>query len=335
MCHEAQNQDALAKGGGKAYDYSYAFKYIAPYISASDYAIGNLETTIVPNGARPSDFPAFGAPASFAEAVKNAGFDLVTTANNHALDFGQEGLAHTLEALDGIGLEHTGTYAAEADSRNITVVDVNGIAFAILSYTRGTNVKPPKDSPWCVNGADKIKDDIARAKKMNPDVIIAMAHTGMEYETDTREVFKNEVYELLQAGADIVLSSHPHVLQPVEFVTVTDADGTERDCFAAYSLGNFISSQRIAPRDFGMIANLRFKKTGGGETTLDSVDLMPVWVKFTAPDGSYDITVLPIGELDKPEFAEAVLALRPGDIERLGDVKSEFAGMFPGFAPVQ
>ncbi|MDR2360221.1 MAG: CapA family protein [Oscillospiraceae bacterium] len=332
MCHEAQNQDALSKGGG-VYDYSYAFKYISPYITAADYAIGNLETTIIPDGNKPSDFPAFGTPAAFAEAIKAAGFDLMTTANNHALDFGKEGLAHTLRVLDDVGLEHTGTYAIEADSQKTTIINVNGITFAVLSYTYSVNGKPiPQDMPWCVNRTDNIKESIAQAKKLNPDVIIVMPHMGIEYETTTRQIFKDDIYELFQAGADVVLGSHPHVLQQAEFMTIADADGTERECFAAYSLGNFISSQRTAPCDYGMIANLSFKKVGNGKTMIDAVDLVPVWIKFTSPDGSYDITALPVGNSDEPGIAEAVNELSPDDVKRINDVKAEFAEMFSGYA---
>jgi hypothetical protein len=327
---EAQRQDALSKGGGGAYDFNYSFRHVAPYISAADYAIGNLETTISLPGNKPSDFPAFGAPPSFAEAIKAAGFDLLATANNHALDFGKEGAAHTLGVLDALGLEHTGTYATEADSEKITVIDVNGIKFAILSYTHSTNGNTaPQDSPWLVNMADAAKSCIARAKELNPDAIIVMPHMGAEYETATRPVFKDMVYELLQAGADIVLATHPHVLQPAEFITVTDEDGTERNCFAAYSMGNFISSQRAAPRDYGMIANLGFSKHGGGKATLDSVGLMPVWVKFSSPGALCDITVLPVSELGKPEFAALSGELSEAEAKRIEYVKSEFAKMFP------
>jgi len=243
---------------------------------------------------------------------------------------------HTLQVLDGFGLEHTGTYATETDSQKITLIDVNNITFAILSYTYSTNGNPiPQDSPWCVNKADKIKYDIARAKKWNPDIIIVMPHMGIEYETTTRRICKDQVYELLKAGADLVLVTHPHVLQPAEFVTITDENGTDRNCFAAYSLGNFISSQRTPPCDYGMIANLSFSKVGGRKATLDSVDLKPVWVKFASPDSSYDITVLPVSELDKPEFAVVVNGLSPDDIKRIDDIKIEFAEMFSGVGSVR
>jgi poly-gamma-glutamate synthesis protein (capsule biosynthesis protein) len=141
---------------------------------------------------------------------------------------------------------------------------------------------------------------------------------------------------MLLAGADIVLASHPHVLQPVEFVTVTDADGTERRCFIAYSLGNFVSSQRTAPRDYGMIVNLNFSKTDGGKAALDSVGLTPVWVKFTNPRGAYDITVLPVSpgvaHSGDNELAEVFDNIGAKGMRRIEAVKAEFAKMFPGFA---
>ncbi|MDR3121836.1 MAG: CapA family protein [Clostridiales bacterium] len=324
MCHEAQNQAALLRGGGTAYDFDNAFSHIAPYISAADYAIGNLETTMVLPGNRPSGFPAFGSPSSFAQAIKTAGFDLVTTANNHALDFGKEGLAHTLQVLDDLGLEHTGTYAAEADSQKITVIDVNGITFAVLSYTYSTNgIAAPRGSPWCVNRADHIMSDIARAKALNADMIIVLPHMGMEYETTTRRIFKDEVHELLRAGADIVLASHPHVLQPVEFVDVADANGETRHCFAAYSLGNFISSQRKKPRDSGVILNLTFTKRDDGATVLEKVSYVPTWVQFVNKSGQFDITVLPVADVLNDTGGERYGNLRTADITRMHAVLSE------------
>jgi len=331
MCHEAQYRDAFNRGGGTSYDFSGMFRYIAPHISAADYAFGNLETTIIQDGGNPTGYPAFGSPASFAEAVKAAGFDLVTTANNHALDYGKSGLLRTIQVLDKIGLEHTGTYATEEDSQKILIVSVNEITFAILSYTYGTNGIPtPRDMPWCVNKLDKIKGDVVRAKDLNPDFIIVLPHMGAEYETFTREQYKKEVFGLFEAGADIVLSSHPHVLQPVEFLSVTTDDGAERKCFAAYSMGNFISSQRAAPRDYGMIITMNFSKTGDS-ATLDSVVLTPTWVKYRSRDGSYDITVLPVNELDKPEFSDVIENLSRNDVRRIENVKREFVKMYPEY----
>jgi poly-gamma-glutamate synthesis protein (capsule biosynthesis protein) len=335
MCHRAQYEDALAKGGGDTYDFDYMFKYIAPYISAADCAIGNFETTVTLPGNAPSDFPFFSSPPSFAEAIKNAGFDLLTTANNHTLDYGKEGLLYTIETLDALGIRHIGTYKTESDGEDVAVIDVNGVTFAVLAYTYGTNGNPvPPDMMWSVDLIDdeKIANDIASARALNPDFVLVMPHMGEEYETAPREEFKEKIHKMLQAGADIVLASHPHVLQPVEFITVTDPDGEERRCFVAYSLGNFVSSQRAAPRDCGVIVNLSFSKNEGEKATLDAVELAPVWVMFTNSRGAYDITVLPVYDLDKPELREAADKLSAKSAERVAAVKKEFAEMFPEYA---
>ena len=105
------------------------------------------------------------------------------------------------------------------------------------------------DRAWVahIDAADMEDAVCAADSDVAPHVIIVMPHMGVEYETTTRQVYKNEVNEWLRAGADVVLATHPHVLQPAEFITVTDADGTERNCFVAYSLGNFVSAQRTIP----------------------------------------------------------------------------------------
>jgi poly-gamma-glutamate synthesis protein (capsule biosynthesis protein) len=153
---------------------------------------------------------------------------------------------------------------------------------------------------------------------------------GNEYETAPKQVFKDWVNTMLTAGADIVLASHPHVLQPVEFIDVEDADGTVRKCFVAYSLGNFISSQRTKPRDYGMILNLEFSKPEGERATLNRVTYIPTWVKFADRAGVADITVLPVAGIFKSENEAIVANLRAADIERVKVVLAETSKMFLG-----
>ncbi|MDR1801527.1 MAG: CapA family protein [Lachnospiraceae bacterium] len=326
MCHKAQWVDAYAKGNG-SYDFDYSFKYIKPCIKAADYAIGNLETTIVLPTNQPSDYPDFAAPASFAKAIKDSGFDMVTTANNHAYDFGKEGLLNTLQTLDEIGLAHTGTFSTEEESGKITIINVNGISFAFLSYTQFMNGNAAiPDMPWGVNLAteEKIKTDIESARKLNSDFVIVFIHMGIEYETSPSAVVKEKVRTIADAGADAVLVSHPHVLQPVEFIEAKNPDGTLRKVFVAYSLGNFISSQQTDNTDYGMITYLKFNKTSEGEAALESVELLPTWVKITSVTGENDIMVLPINNLEDPKLEEEIKNLRPKDLERIKEVKKEF-----------
>jgi len=135
---------------------------------------------------------------------------------------------------------------------------------------------------------------------------------GDEYAEVISDKYKDWVQFMFEAGADIVLASHPHVLQPVTFQTVTDPDGGERECFAIYSLGNFVSSQRTIPRDESVILNLYFEKKNDEKARLINVSFIPVWVAYTNAKGAYDVHPLPAYKIEQPEG----LALRAKDIIR-------------------
>lgn len=337
MVHVKQAEDALRKGGG-VYDYNYSFSYIKKYFSGSEIVAGNLETVLGGEKIGYRDFPMFSVTDEFAGALKNAGFNVLTTTNNHCLDQGEAGLLRTILVLDSLEISHFGTYSSEETRGRVLIVEENNIKFAFLSYTYGTNgIAVPEGRPWLVNIMDEalIKADIARAKEENPDFIIVIPHMGNEYETTTKQVFKNWVNLMFEAGADIVLASHPHVLQPAEFVEITDADGTVRTCFVAYSMGNFVSSQRTKPRDAGIIYNLYFEKTEGEKAVLKDVSYVPTWVKYYGADGGYDIAVLPVYDtikayLGEPQEGGPEISIRPQDFTRLKEVLAETTSTVSG-----
>jgi poly-gamma-glutamate synthesis protein (capsule biosynthesis protein) len=268
--------------------------------------------------------------------LKDAGFDLLSTANNHCNDKREAGLLRTLDVLDKIGLDHTGTFRTALEQDVITIKNINGIRFAVLSYTYGTNGIPlVAGHDFTVNLLDKdlIYDDIQRAKAQNPDFIIVMPHMGVEYAQKPGQEQRDLVRFMWESGADIVLASHPHVLQPMEFETVIDDDGTERLCFVDYSLGNFISSQRTLPRDAGCIVNLYFEKTKSEKAYLTYVSFIPTWVQFMNVSGAYDIKTLPVFDaLSAPDgkFSEDDPGIRPKDIARLKNVQAEVTKIYLG-----
>ena len=257
MSHMPVTNDAWDEGQG-GYDYSPIFAQAAPYLQAADYAVANLETTLSETGPY-SGYPAFKSPAALAGDLAEAGFDLLLTANNHCLDRGWDGLVSTLDALDGAGLAHVGTYrsAEEQTAGTIHVADVGGISVAFLGYTYGTNGIPlPEGREDAVNlfntdytttlptpDTPQLEADLAAARALDTDLIAVMIHWGVEYQT-TQNSYQEELADLLIAnGADLVLGGHSHVPQPIEQRTVAGWDGTERTGFVCYSLGNFISSQ--------------------------------------------------------------------------------------------
>ena len=256
MSHMPVTNDAWDESQGR-YDYTPIFEQARPYVEGADYAVANLETTLSTEGPY-SGYPAFRSPAALAEDLKELGFDLMLTANNHCLDRGYSGLTATLDALDGAGLAHVGTYASQEDAASpVHLADVGGIQVAFLGYTYGTNGIPlPSGKEYAVNlfntdymttlstpDTQRLEADLAAARALDTDLIAVMIHWGVEYQT-TQNSYQEELADLLIAnGADLVLGGHSHVPQPIETRTVTAADGTQRTGFVCYSLGNFISSQ--------------------------------------------------------------------------------------------
>jgi len=249
------------------HDFERAFDYVRPFLQAADLTIGNLETVLA--GFFQNDdtgmFPLFSAPDEFAVALRNAGFDILSTANNHSLDQGVAGLLRTIDVLYNLGIANVGTYHSQADRNIILIWEVQGISFAFLSYTFGTNGQPiPPGRGYLVNMLNEnlMREDIARARRF-ADFVIVMPHMGYEYELTVRPHIEAWAMLMLEAGADVVVAGHPHVLQPMGFVDVTCAQtGETRQGFIAYCLGNFISGQRMPHTYNGVMLNLYFERVG-------------------------------------------------------------------------
>lgn len=294
MSHMPQTRDAYDSQAG-AYDYNPMIRFAKPWIEQADYAVVNLETTFA-GGPDYSGFPAFNTPDALGDAFKDAGFDLVSTANNHCLDRGYDGMVRTLDVLDKLGLAHVGTYrsAEERAAQNgVYVADVGGIKVAFLSYTYGTNGIPvSKSHPDTVNilhtdymsdaqvlDTERIADDLAAAEALSPDLIAVIVHWGVEYQTTQNEHQEEIADFLFDHGADVILGSHPHVLQPMETRTLTDRDGTMHTGFVCWSLGNFISSQNDEYTDITVVLNLELTKNPNtGVTDVTKVGYVPLYM---------------------------------------------------------
>lgn len=336
MVHSRQSEDALRKGGGGGvYNYDYSFSYIKRHFAQSGIVVGNLET-VLNNEFR--DFPLFSVTDEFAHALKNAGFTMLTTANNHSLDRGLNGLLRTLDVLDELEITAFGTYRTQEDRDNILIVEENGITFAFLSYSYSTNgIAIPGGRNYLINLLDEslYTADIRRARALNPDFIIVMPHWGHEYESHVRRDIRNIAANMFRAGADIILGHHPHVVQPAEFVTVVDDDGTERTGFVAYSMANFISGQRTTPRDAGVIFNLYFERVGNEKPTLAAVSYIPTWVKWRQ-DGVFNIAVMSVYDILTAHMWGGDTGLSQADINRVRNVQVETTRTITGTAvPVE
>ena len=218
MCHGPNYKDAY-NASTKTYDFSTFFPQIKSYISNADIAVGNLETTFAGGNKAYSGYPTFNSPPQLAKDIQDLGIDVLTTSNNHSMDSGYNGLINTIDTLDNLGISHTGTFKSEEDKNKILIKDVNGVKIAFLSYTYGTNgISISKGKEYCINliNKDLIKKQLESAKAQNPDVICVSMHWGIEYKLQPNTEQKDLADYLFENGADIILGSHPHVLEPME-----------------------------------------------------------------------------------------------------------------------
>lgn len=282
MCHNTQYKDAYDSKTG-TYDFSYVFDDIKEYIEPADLAIGNLETTLAGKEIGYSSYPTFNTPENMAIDLKELGIDVLSTANNHSLDKGFKGIENTINELDKAEIMHTGTFKSEEEANSLLITEIKGIKIGIVSYTYGTNGIPvPKGKEFCINLIDdeKIKSDLDKMKNENVDLTIAIMHWGQEYQTVSNEEQDRLMRLLIENGVDLIFGSHPHVLQKMEKYDVVLPDGTEKDCFAIYSLGNFISGQVKKNTRQSVILNLSVTKhyDGNKKISIDSVNYTPIYM---------------------------------------------------------
>lgn len=279
------------------YEFSSIFSEVEPIFDQADLVIGNLETPVAGAEVGYSGYPRFNAPTELIYDLKDAGFDVLTTANNHSLDQWGNGAINTINNLDEAGILHTGTFQNKEDKDTPLIVDVNGIKVGIIAYTYGTNGMPvPDDKPYLVNllDLDSIEQDVERLKANNVDYIIAMIHYGNEYQripSNEQIEWTDKMHDL---GVDFVLGSHPHVVQPLR---LTDGNVTESDGGVIYSLGNFLSNQRSDWKDYGIILDLKLERNIiTQKIELTEVNVIPTYVDIYWSNGKKKYKIIPIDE---------------------------------------
>ena len=288
MQHTGQIEAARTRNG---YDYSSYFKYIKSEIERHDFAIGNLEVTL---GGKPyTGYPAFSAPDEYLTAIKEAGFNVLLTANNHSLDRRKKGLERTIQLLDSLRIPHTGTYinSKERERKSPLILEKKGFKVALLNYTYATN-GIPVTAPNIVNYIDTtvIAEDIALCKTKNTDAIIACMHWGIEYQSLPSKEQKMLADWLLQKGVTHIIGSHPHVVQPME---VRQDSVTGNKHLVVYSLGNFVSNMSVRRTDGGIMVRMELVKDS--TTRLSDCGYSLVWVARPAKTGWKNHSIIPIG----------------------------------------
>ena len=281
LCHSQNFKDAYDSSTGN-YDFSPMFKNITKYFDNATIAVGNLETTLAGADRGYSGYPCFNSPEELARDLKEMGIDILTTANNHCLDTGYTGLVSTLDTLDKYGVLHTGTSRSIEEQNTILYQDLNGIKTAFLCYTYGTNGIPvPSGREYSVNLIDKtfIKEQLDKAKEEGAELICVSMHWGAEYRLKPTAEQEDLAEFLIKNGADIILGNHAHVPEPMEMKEVTLDDGTTREGFVIYSMGNFFSAQTQNYTRDTLILNVEVRKDGEtGKISIDKATYTPVYV---------------------------------------------------------
>lgn len=314
MFHDDQ-LDSGYNTESNTYDFKSFFEDVKPLIESADLSLANFESTLGGSKKGFRGYPIFNSPDETIDAIKYAGFDVLTTANNHSLDTGSEGLKRTVKIIREKGLSSVGSYDIKPESR-VLMREVKGIKVAILSYTESTNGLgddfSDEDLNAMLNLMDKdiIQGDVQEAKELEADLIITFMHWGQEYMEEPNDQQIEFAEMMAKEGVDIVLGSHPHVIQKTDFIEVDN-----HRAFVIYSMGNFVSNQRKETlgdgkenTEDGIIVNIDVRKNNEtGETTIQNVEYIPTWVYRDQEDSQsiYTYRILPIEQfLNSSDISE-------------------------------
>ena len=283
-----------AKKSDGTYDFHENFEYVKPWLKQADLVIGDFEGTVNKDHYL-AGYPLFNAPGEVMDAIKDAGYQVLDLAHNHILDSQIEGVVSTADAIEKAGMTPIGVYTHEPrDKAPIVIKEVNGIKVALLAYSYGFNGIEQSISQEDYNrylsdlDEDKMKAEIERAEK-EADITIIMPQMGVEYQIEPTEEQKKLYHKMIDWGADIIFGGHPHVVEPAETV---EKNGDKK--LIIYSMGNFISNQRIETMqdvenakwtERGVLMDVTIKKKSG-KTTIETAQAHPSWVSRT-PKGGY------------------------------------------------
>ncbi len=287
--------DAGYNAATEGYDFTDHYEKVRDLISGSDIALANFEGTMAEDLHPLAAYPLFNAPNAVATALSHAGFDALCTANNHCLDSGTEGIEATIDAISFNNMKHFGT--KKTPGENLLVIEKNGIKVGLLAYSElfnGLDENLTEDNKHMISKMDYevIESDIKGAKSAGCDIVAVYAHWGHEYVFELTQTQTDLAHLMVEWGADLVLGSHPHVLQKTEVVKM---DGLDK--FIIYSMGNAISNQRRETIDnkyteTGVLLKFNIEKNSDN-TLIKSVEMHPTWVNsFTDANGNRKFELL-------------------------------------------
>ncbi|WP_058305796.1 CapA family protein [Gracilibacillus massiliensis] len=292
---------------GENYDFTSMLEPVAEYLEQPTITMANQESIMGGEEIGLSNYPQFNSPFELADNIKKMGIDIVTMANNHTLDRGEQAIDNAIEHYEKIDMMYTGSFKSEADKEEIRVIETTeGISVAFLSYTYGTNGIPvPNGKDYLVNMIDRkiIEKEVNKAQN-SADVTIVSYHFGQEYQRTPNQEQKDLAQFTADLGVDVIVGHHPHVLQPIEWLEGKDGNQT----LVAYSLGNFLSGQYELYRRIGGILEFKVSKETKGESNIKihSPSFLPTFVSFErSGEMLSNIEVLPLKDVDDNQLSNA------------------------------
>ncbi len=297
------------------------FAPVKSLIQYGDYASTNFEAAMAGRDSGYTGYPKFNSPDEMAATLKEAGYDLVITANNHILDRGYPGAIKTMRVLRNAGLDIVGTYQSQEEKDTYLIKDLGGVRVGYLAYSYGTNGIPvPKEHPYFFNflNRETILKDVSNLRP-KVDVLVLVLHWGVEYSLQPTADQKELARIFLEAGVDVILGSHPHVIQPMEVMRINN-----KDKFVIYSMGNFIGDQRGVERNSGVILNLSFQKdVNAGETILKNVSYTPTYSHSYRDNGRLRFRVVDVKAAIRQVQEGRDPYLKPSDLTVLKQVLAQ------------
>ena len=317
IVHDEQLKAQFNEGTGE-YNFDNNFKYVKSHIISADLALANLETTLAGEGQKYTGYPLFNSPSSIVDAIKNCGFDILSTVNNHTIDRGSAGVFSTVAEIEKRNLKAIGTRKNLSEKPYI-IEDVKGIKIGVISYSyetprKGNNktlnaLEIPSDVINLLNtfsyeyiqeDLNKIKAQIDEMKSEGAEAIVFFIHWGNEYERQPNVHQKSIANTLCDYGVDVIIGSHPHVVQPIEFIT---SKKTGKRSLVVYSMGNFISNQQYERTnnrytEDGIIVNIQIKKNKSSKgITISGASYIPTWVHKYNDNNRFVYEVLPLTDV--------------------------------------
>ncbi|MBR7553160.1 CapA family protein [Allobacillus sp. GCM10007491] len=291
LVHQPVYDDAKTADG---YNFKPMFEPVKSLIENADITIANQETILGGTELGLSSYPSFNSPYEVADALQYVGVDIVSMANNHTLDRGEQAIMNATNYLNEIGIEYVGSYRNEEDRNTPRILTKKDISVGFLSYTYGTNGIPvPDGKDYLVNYIDqeKILTDIEKLQDKTDFIVVSM-HFGAQYEPlpNDEQIYLTDL--LTSNGADVIIGHHPHVLQPVDWISSQDG----HDRFVMYSLGNFLSNQTGLERNIGVISQIKLtKKRLNNEMNYQVSDAQMI-PTYNYSENNRDFKIVPLSE---------------------------------------